>query len=332
MNPLADVADRALEATVVLSFTKIGPQARSRLFGWSATGDLPRLDGKVVLVTGATSGLGEAAAIEVARLGASVRILARSALKAAVTEQQIRDLTGNDDVRSDIADLASLESVEQFAERFLAEHDRLDVLVHNAGALVHRHQLTDDGIELTLQTHLLAPFLLTQRLLPLLQAASGSRVIFVTSGGMYSERLRIDDLEMSADDFTGPTAYARAKRAQVALVGELARSIPDVGFHAMHPGWVDTPGVVSALPRFHRMLGPLLRSPEEGADTIVWLAAAAEPAALSGSLWLDRRRRATHRFPVSRGSDESAEAARLIGWCTERLVAPGSSPNRARHA
>jgi len=315
----AEVIDRALEASVVLSFSRIGPVARSRLFDWDRLDELPRLDGKVALVTGATSGLGEATAIALARLGASVRILARNPDKAAATEAKVRALTGNDDVRSGIADLSSLVAVEQLCDRFLAEHHHLDVLVHCAGALVHEHHRTDDGIERTVQTHLVAPFLLTQRLMPLLQAAPDPRVIWVSSGGMYSERLRVDDLEMGPVAFNGVTAYARAKRAQVALVGELARTTDRVAFHAMHPGWVDTPGVETALPRFHRLLGPLLRSPEEGADTIVWLAAAAAPADWPGSFWLDRHRRATHRFPVSARPAEEAEAARLVTWCNERV-------------
>lgn len=324
---VAEVVDRALEATVVLSFSRVGSLARSRVFGWTPADDLPRLDGTVVLITGATSGLGEATAIAVARLGASVRILARNPDKVAATEARIRALTGNDDVRSGIADLGSLTDVERFATELLATHDRLDVLVHNAGALVHEHQLTEDGIELTVQTHLVAPFLLTRRLMAVLEATSGSRVIWVSSGGMYSERLSVDDLEMGPADFKGSTAYARAKRAQVALVGELDRSTDRVSFHAMHPGWVDTPGVETALPRFHRIVGPLLRSPEEGADTIVWLAAAHEPAAHPGSFWLDRHRRVTHRFPVSGRSDDRAEAARLVDWCIERAASSGRGPS-----
>jgi NAD(P)-dependent dehydrogenase (short-subunit alcohol dehydrogenase family) len=315
----ADLVDRAMEATLVPSFTTIGPRVRSRLFGWTPSAELPTLDGKVVLVTGATSGLGEAAALDLARLGASVRLLARNPAKAADTERRVREESGNDDVRSGIADLSSLDAVRRFADEFLADHDRLDVLVHNAGALVHDFERTVDGIEVTVQTHVVAPFLLTQLLLPRLEAAGSARVLWVTSGGMYTERLSVDDLEMEPDGFDGTKAYARAKRAQVALVAEWARREAGVVFHAMHPGWADTPGIEESLPRFHRLVGPLLRSPAEGADTIVWLAAAEEPGKSSGALWLDRRPRATHRLRRTRRPDEAAEAARLFAWCESHV-------------
>ena len=140
----------------------------------------------------------------------------------------------------------------------------------------------------------------------------------MTSGGMYTERLSTDDLEMPAEEFNGTTAYARAKRAQVALVSEWARSTDGVAFHAMHPGWTDTPGVEAALPCFHRILGPLLRSPDEGADTIVWLATTDEPTHHSGRLWLDRRQRPAHRLRRTHRPDEAIEQRRLIDWCELR--------------
>lgn len=320
MNTFGRVVDALMEATVVPSFTRLGPAVRSRLDHWTPRSELPSLAGRVVLVTGATSGLGEAAALDLARLGASVRLLARNPDKAERSKQRIREESGNDDVEVGIADLASLEQVERFADAFLADHDRLDVLVHNAGALVHEHTCTDDGIELTLQTHLVAPLLLTRRLLPLLRRSAPSRLVWVTSGGMYSERLSLDTLEMGADDFDGVVAYARAKRAQVAITGRLGDALaPDVVVHAMHPGWADTPGVEESLPRFHRILGPALRTPAEGADTIVWLAAADEPLRSSGELWLDRRRRSAHKLPRTRRDDEEAEADRVLRWCEEQI-------------
>ncbi len=121
---------------------------------------------------------------------------------------------------------------------------------------------------------------------------------------MYAQRLNLDTLEMSAVNYKGATAYARAKRAQVVLNHAWASRVPasEVVFQAMHPGWVDTPGVKSGLPTFYRVMRPLLRSPDEGADTIVWLAT--DPGALdSGHFWLDRRRRSEHRVPWTRGGD-----------------------------
>jgi NAD(P)-dependent dehydrogenase (short-subunit alcohol dehydrogenase family) len=162
-----------------------------------------------------------------------------------------------------------------------AAHDRVDVLAHNAGALARSWTASAQGIETTVATQVLGPFLLTTLLRDRLERAGpGARVLTMASGGMYAERLSVDDLEMGPDDFEGARAYARAKRAQVELTAEWARRGPaSVAFHALHPGWADTPGVVASLPRFHALTRPILRSPEEGADTLAWLAAApARPA------------------------------------------------------
>ena len=219
-----------------------------------------------------------------------------------------------------MADLSRLADVRRVADELLATHDRLDVVVHNAGTLVHEVVRTDDGLELTAQTHVVAPFLLTARLYPLLEATGGARVITVTSGGMYSSALDLDALEHppEGDDFDGVKAYARAKRAQVVLTGCWAERSAGSGiaFHAMHPGWADTAGLAASLPRFHRLVRPILRSPEEGVDTTIWLAGAEEPLGHNGSLWLDRHRRRTVYLPGT--STSTSEADRLWDWCCER--------------
>ncbi len=155
---------------------------------------------------------------------------------------------------------------------------------------------------------MLGPFALTEGLRPLLERTGGARVITVSSGGMYSQKLAVDDLE-SEHDYRGSVAYARAKRAQVVLTELWAQRDPSrrVTYPSMHPGWAATPGVHDALPRFERLLGPRLRTPEEGADTIVWLAVADEAAHTTGRFWLDRRPRGTHRLPSTRESREDRE-------------------------
>jgi dehydrogenase/reductase SDR family protein 12 len=205
-----------------------------------------------------------------------------------------------------VADLADLGAVRDGAEELLATLEGLDVLVNNAGALTHEHTITDDGLELTYQTHVVAPFLLTHLLQPLL--GPDGRVITVSSGGMYTQGLRLSTLRMGADPYDGVVAYAQAKRAQVLLNQKWAER-SQTTFHAMHPGWADTPGVADSLPTFQRVVGRFLRSPEEGADTIVWLAAADEPARSSGQFWLDRRPRGTVRLPGT--SADAATVSRL---------------------
>jgi dehydrogenase/reductase SDR family protein 12 len=136
-------------------------------------------------------------------------------------------------------------------------------------------------------------------------------VIWVASGGMYTQKLDVDDVEMGPEDYRGSVAYARAKRAQVVLTKEWAGRLRDRGIavHAMHPGWADTPGLHEGLPTFTKLIGPLLRDVDEGADTVVWLVAADEPARTTGLFWHDRRPRATEKIPGT--GTEDAEQGRL---------------------
>ncbi len=298
------LVDSALDASVVLGFSRIGIAVRRRLDSPTWDDDLPSLEGRVALVTGASSGLGQAAATGLARLGATVWILARDPDKAARAVEEIREASGHDDVHLVIADLTDLDSVRTAATELAAQVEQLDVLVHNAGMLAAERTETVDGNEATLQVHVVAPFLLTSLLRPQLAAARG-RVITVASGGLYTQPLVIDDLQ-NDQDYRGSVAYARAKRAQVLLTEEWARRFaPDgISAHVMHPGWADTPGVAASLPGFHRITGPLLRSPAEGADTIVWLAAAPAEQVATGRFWCDRRPRPTHRVPWTRRGDQ----------------------------
>jgi NAD(P)-dependent dehydrogenase (short-subunit alcohol dehydrogenase family) len=163
----------------------------------------------------------------------------------------------------------------------------------------------------------LSQFLLIRKLLPLLEAAPEGRVIVVASGGMYLERLDVEALQPTEASYDGVKAYSRAKRAQVALAEEWTGRLAgtNVTVNTMHPGWADTPGLRSGLPGFSRALAPALRSPEQGADTIAWLAAAPEVAGRSGLFFLDRRARPTHRRRSTRRLDEAQERARLWELC-----------------
>lgn len=318
MSVLAQGVDAVLEATVVGSFSRIGYGVRSRLDRWPEADRQRDLEGRTVLVTGATSGIGLATAMRFAHLGASVRFLARNATRAVAARARIEQATDGDsvDVAYDLVDMSDFDDVRQFATRFLDANPDLDVLVHNAGALTRDFRQAPDGTELTLAAHLFGPFLLTGLLLPALRRRTPGRVITVSSGGMYTQQFDPDDLEMAAEHYDGTVAYARAKRAQVVLNHEFGRRVParEVVFHAMHPGWVDTPGVESGLPTFHRVMGPLLRTPDQGADTVVWLASSRRPAP-TGCFWHDRRPRREHRLPWTR-RDEDGSA--LWDLCVKR--------------
>ncbi len=313
---LKRAADSALEATVVLSFSRIGHLARRRIWRWRPP---HRLDGRQVMITGPTSGLGFAAATAFAGLGARVHLVGRDADRTSAAASRIAELSGNDDLRVWVADISNLEQVRDLGSRAGAEIAELHCLVHNAGALLPRRELTSEGFETTVATQVLGPFLLTGLLLPALSRTSGSRVVTVSSGGMYSERLVVDRLQMHPHEYEGTKAYARAKRAQVELTREWARRVPSPpSFHAMHPGWAATPGVAAALPRFDRIMAPLLRTPEEGADTIVWLASSPDLGS-NGDFWLDRRRRSTVYLPWTRAAE--GEAERLWDWVVDRTGA-----------
>jgi NAD(P)-dependent dehydrogenase (short-subunit alcohol dehydrogenase family) len=320
MSFVADRVDAALEWSVVGSFTRVGSALRRRLDHWAPFGER-RLAGRVVVMTGATSGLGLEAARSFARMGATLEIIARNGAKAESTCAALRQETGNPNVGFVIADTGALAGLRRAAADILHRHPAIHVLIHNAGALDDVRQTSPEGIELTVASQVVGPFLLTGLLLPALRRGAPARVLWVSSGGMYSEPLSVDDLEMSAHDYNGTTAYARAKRAQVTLVELWARRLAAdrITVHAMHPGWADTPGVARSLPTFRRVVGPLLRTPEEGADTLVWLAVDdGVPLAESGCFWLDRRPRPLHRLQSTRRSDTPAERERLWNWAVEK--------------
>ena len=272
---------------------------------------------QVVVVTGATSGLGREVATSFAHAGAHVVMVVRDGERGELVRGDIVALTGNELVDVVTADLGDLDSTRAGAAE-LQTYGAINVVVHNAGSLQRTRQLNAQGIELTAVVHLLAPFLLTRLLTRELEAGR-ARVIWVTSGGMYSQPLDVDALEMGAQGYDGVKAYARVKRAQVSLVAWwapelLKRGITMVG-NASRMG--RHPRVRTSLPTFRRLMGPLLRSSAEGADTIVWLATCHERVA-PGGLWLDRRLRPAHRLAKTRVSDSQRERERLWNYCVSR--------------
>jgi dehydrogenase/reductase SDR family protein 12 len=211
-------------------------------------------------------------------------------------------------------DLSNLGSVRAFAAGFLRANSRLDVLVNNAGVMPPERTQTEEGIELTFATNVLGPFLLTAKLLPALGKGAPSRVINVSSGGMYTAKLDVEDPQLEKQEFSGNRFYAHTKRAEVVLGDEWARRLaPDVQVFSMHPGWVATPGLSASLPGFDKVMKPLLRDAAGGADTIVWLAGSPSLEGQTGGFWHDRRRRPEHR--LSRTKETPAERERFFAEC-----------------
>jgi NAD(P)-dependent dehydrogenase (short-subunit alcohol dehydrogenase family) len=184
----------------------------------------------------------------------------------------------------------------------LERYPRIHVLVNNAGVLPPRREETSEGHEVCFATNLLGHFLLTELLLPRLAQSAPGRVINVSSGGMYTQKIHVEDLQFRREAWNGAIAYARTKRGQVILTEEWASRLPssEVVVNSMHPGWADTMGVQTQMPTFYRWTKPFLRTAEQGADTIVWLAASEEGARATGKFFLDRRERSTHRLKSTR--------------------------------
>lgn len=292
---LSGLLDSILDASVVFSFDRSGYRRHAARFD---SGDLDvDLSGKRALVTGANSGIGKATARGLARLGARVVLLCRDEARGREAFGELKKDTGNgalELVRLDVSDLGDIRRVAAA----LGEKP-VDILVHNAGVLPDRRVTTPDGLELALATNLVGPFLLTGLLRPSLERAGG-RVVHVSSGGMYTQRLDVDRLFRGGEEpFDGVVQYARTKRALVVLNELLAERLSgtSVTFSAMHPGWADTPAVRTAIPRFHAVTKGILRTPEEGADTVVWLAASRAAGRPSGLFWFDRAPAATTPLP-----------------------------------
>ncbi len=313
-DSLARGVDTLLDRTVAPGFTKIGPAVRRRLPGWPADPSPGSLAGRTVAVTGSTSGLGLATAEGFTRLGADVRLVVRDVEKGARTKARLEAQVPGAKIAVDRCDVSDLEDVRRFADEL--DLDRLDVLVHNAGSMPATRTESPQGHELTMAMFVLGPLLMTELLRPMLRGHD-ARVILVTSGGMYAQKLRADDPEYTKGEYAPATAYARSKRAQVELLPVLASrwAADGIGVHATHPGWADTPGVVESLPTFHRLTGPLLRDAAGGADTTVWLGAV-EPQPPSGELWHDRRARPTHMLRRTRTGP--AERAELWQWARDQ--------------
>lgn len=315
---LPRLVDAALDRLVVPGYSRLGFAARRA--GWD-TLKPGCLDGRTVVVTGASGGLGAATARGLVALGARVELVVRDRARGEQARAALRAEHPGAVVEIAQCDVSSLADVRRYAAEVRSREAAVHGVVHNAGVMPPERTETAEGHELALATHVLGPFLLTRELRPVLRAGatptSPTRVVFVSSGGMYTASLPTDDPEFRSGTYSGGAAYARTKRMQVVLDELLADDLASDGIvvHSMHPGWADTPGVASSMPGFRRVTGPLLRTDEQGADTAVWLQAAAEAGHCTGVFWHDRAPRPTHYLP--RGAESPEARAALWTLCVD---------------
>jgi retinol dehydrogenase-12 len=251
----------------------------------------PSMQGKTVIVTGATNGIGYVAARELARMGAQTVLVSRSAEKCAQSVEGIKTETGNPQVEFIAADLSTNAGVQEVAHAFKKRHTRLDVLLNNAGAMFMSRQVSSDGVEMTIALNHLNYFHLTILLLDVLKASGPARIVNVSSDAHRGGKIDFDDLQLKKG-YIGFKAYSQSKLANVLFTYELARKLEGtkVTANALHPGFVDTGFAKNngGLVKFAMgLLKPMQRKVDEGAQTSIFLASSPEVEGVSGKYFAD---------------------------------------------
>jgi NAD(P)-dependent dehydrogenase (short-subunit alcohol dehydrogenase family) len=274
---------------------------------------------KICLVTGATSGIGKVTALELARMGATVIVVARDPARGQATVDEIGRATGSSQVSTMLCDFASQASIRRLAEEYRRTHDRLHVLVNNAGVILGPREVTEDGLEATFAINHIGYFLLTNLLLDVLRTSAPARVVSVASGAHMQGRLDLDDLQHERS-YSAFGAYAASKLANIAWSAELARRLAGTGVTAntMHPGAVATRWGDSGSAFFRLLLKvgrPFLRNPQKGAETVIHLATSPDVEGVTGKYFFNRR-------PVTPSRQaRDPETGRRLWEASERLVA-----------
>ncbi|XP_062312467.1 dehydrogenase/reductase SDR family member 12 [Osmerus eperlanus] len=290
-------------------YTKSGYEAAAKHF---IPGDLEvNLSGRSFMITGANSGIGKAAAHEIAKRGGTVHLVCRNKGRAETAKDEIVEQSKNQNVFVHIVDMSNARQVWEFVQSF-SQSNSVNVLINNAGCMVNQRELTEEGIEKNFATNTLGTYILTMALIPTLKQAEDPRVVTVSSGGMLVQKMTVEDLQSEKGTFDGTMVYAQNKRQQVVLTERWASQYKEIHFSSMHPGWADTPAVQLSMPDFHAKMKNKLRTEAMGADTVVWLSvsptAAKQP---SGLFFQDRKPVATH-LPLASSRSSSADEEKLL--------------------
>ena len=279
--------------------------------GRGLTGAVGSMEGKTVLVTGGTGGIGKASAMALASMGARVGITGRDGVRADRAAAEIRRRSPKATVDVFVADMSSQADVRALADQVLAAYPRIDVLLNNVGGFWSHRHVTADGLERTFALNHLAPFLLTSLLLGRLIASAPSRVVTVSSAAQGMGKIDFDDL-MGEGTYSGQRSYNQSKLANVLFTYELARRLAGTGVTAtaLHPGMTNTSFSAEDPSRMFAplvaVMRPFMRSPDKGAETPVYLASSDEVAGVTGRYFTNRRARES-----SKASYDIAAAARL---------------------
>ena len=250
-------------------------------------------NGKTCLITGATSGIGKATALSLAQQGASTLLVSRNKEKGETVRNEFIGKTGNANIQLYIADLSSQKEIQNLALKIKKDHSRIDVLINNAGGIFNTRTTTADGIELTFALNHLAYFLLTNLLLDLLRAAPAARIVSVSSQAHQFGTMDFGDLGYEKG-YNPMRSYARSKLANILFTYELAKRMQgsSVVANTLHPGAVrsnfgkELSGIAGFV---FKHFDIFMRSPEKGAETVIWLASAAEAEGISGKYFLDKK-------------------------------------------
>jgi NAD(P)-dependent dehydrogenase (short-subunit alcohol dehydrogenase family) len=287
------------------------------------------LSGKTALVTGATSGIGEVTARELAHMGATVLVHGRSSAKVDATLAAIRQAVPDADVRAVTADLGELAQVRALADAVLAGTDRLDMLINNAGFMLMTEERSADGYEIQFAVNHLSHFVLTLRLLPLLEAtaaqAGEARIVNLSSDAHKGAKINWNTFGRSGKGFG---AYSQTKLANVYFTYDLARRLEGTGVtvNAVHPGFVATGFGKTGNPGYMKtamaLLSPFARTPEKGAQTTIYVATAPELEGVTGQYFANSK-----ATPSSKVSYDEAEQRRL--WQMSEQMAGLTAPDAA---
>lgn len=277
------------------------------------------VSGRSFVITGANSGIGKAAALEIAKRGGTVHLVCRNESRAVEAQRYIVEQSRNENVLVHIVDMSSPRALWEFASSFVQKHS-VNVLINNAGCMVNQRELTDDGLEKNFATNTLGTFILTTALIPALKTSADPRVITVSSGGMLVQKLNKDDLQFEKGTFDGTMAYAQNKRQQVEMTERWAAQHKEIHFSSMHPGWADTPAVRLSMPDFHAKMKNKLRTEAQGADTVVWLALSAAAASQPSGLFFQDRTQVPTHLPLAFTRSSSEDVTELM-TALEQLAA-----------